>query len=117
MEPDLRDSWRLTYHRLAAEKIRGNPALLGEVASRLALMRVEATHAAASDAVIAWQQALDIGMDAILALATEETARATALRERSPFMGCLSKEERAESLKPYLGLNLTGNAGWQRKLH
>lgn len=83
----------LAMHRLVAEKIRRDPRLLEVVRSNISRWR-PTLSAATLPYVDRWAQLLDVGLDALLESATEDSERARTLRQSSPFAGVLSEEER-----------------------
>lgn len=94
-ELDLRS---LAMHRLVAARIRDNPVLLERVKGTLVRWRslVDVNTVPYLDA---WEHLVDQGVEACLAVATEDSERAAALRQSSPFTGILSNQERWEFLK------------------
>lgn len=94
------DARSLALHRLVAEKIRRDPALLRIVRENLSRWR---RHAAptARPYVEAWERLLDAGLDAALAAAAEDSERAAALRQSSPFAGVLTPRERWSFLEAW----------------
>lgn len=85
----------LALHRLIAEKIQQEPALFERVKATLA--RWETIACANSQPYIReWQRLADLGLEKCLAVATEDSEQAAALRQASPFCGILSEEERGE---------------------
>jgi len=94
------DQRSLELHHRIAKKIRQQPALLDIV--RHNIERFQAIVDPRSRPYLdAWQQALNQGMDALLALATEDSERATELRQSSPFPGVLSEPERLAFLSEW----------------
>lgn len=87
------DQRSLALHSLAAEKLKANPALLGwarDLVERWLLtasVNVKPYHQA-------WLDLIDRGQDAVLQIMTEQSERADALRQASPFSCCLSPQER-----------------------
>lgn len=87
------DKRSLALHCLVAEKIRRDPSLFEkpkEVIKRWSL--IVSPHS--QPYLREWEKLLDQGMDACLAVATEDSERAAALRQSSPFVGILSNAER-----------------------
>ena len=94
------DARSLALHRLIAERIRQQPALFEQV-GRALTRRSGIVSPDARPHVLEWERAFCQGMDAALALATEESERAAALRQSSPFAGVLSPQERWAFLKAW----------------
>ena len=93
--PQWLDQRSLALHRLIAENIRRDPSLFEKVKTTLA--RWETTVCANSQPYIKdWQRLADLGMEACLTMATEDSERAATMRQASPFCGLLSEEERRE---------------------
>lgn len=96
----LIDQRSLAMHQCVVEKIRQDPALFGRVCNTLSRWR--STVSPASQPYLeAWQRAVDQGMEACLALAVEDSPRATALRQSSPFAGLLTPAERFGFLRSW----------------
>ena len=94
------DKKNLAMHRLVAEKIRRDPRLLETV--RAILVRWRTTTSAASLPYLdQWSTLLDQGLEAALSVATEDSEKATALRQASPFPGILTNEERLKFLSDW----------------
>lgn len=94
------DERSLALHRLVAEKIRETPQLFDKAKATLARWRT--TVCAASQPHLAeWEHLMDQGIDASLTVAIEDSPRATALRQSSPFSGLLSNRERFIFLKTW----------------
>lgn len=96
----LIDQRSLAMHQCVAQKIRQDPALFDKVCGTLARWRATVSPAAQPYLEV-WQQAVDQGMEACLALAVEDSARATALRQSSPFAGVLTPAERFGFLRSW----------------
>jgi hypothetical protein len=82
----------IAYHRLIAERIRLNPAVLEN-----ARARVKSWMAATSRAPFyahKWQEILSRDADAIAAFLVEDSELARELRQSTPFAGALSPAER-----------------------
>lgn len=94
------DRKNLAMHRLVAEKIRRDPRLLEQARAILSRWR-ETTSAASLPYLDQWSALLDQGLEAALAVATEDSERATALRQASPFPGILTNEERLKFLSDW----------------
>ena len=96
--PQELDSRSLALHRLVADKVRRDAALL-ERAKEI----VQRWHQTASPRTFvyldAWQALLDKGEDVCLAAATEESEWANAMRQASPLACLLTHQERFAFLK------------------
>ena len=90
----------LMLHRFVADKIRRDPALFGVARATLArwLAKVDA---ASHPYLERWGNLMDQGMEICLAVAVEESQRADALRQNSPFAGVLTNVERFTLLKAW----------------
>jgi hypothetical protein len=94
------DERSLALHWLVVDKIRREPALFDK--ARRTLARWRSTVCPASQPYLEeWERLMDEGLDASLAAAVEESERATALRQSSPFAGVLSNQERFAFLKAW----------------
>jgi hypothetical protein len=87
-------------HRLVAEKLRREPALLDRARATLARWRVTASPRS-QPYLEEWQRILRAGLDATVAALLEDSERATALRQCSPFTGILTSRERFEFLRAW----------------
>jgi hypothetical protein len=87
------DARSLELHRLIADKIRANPMLFERARTTLARFR-RIVDKRSQPYLMEWEQAFEQGMEAALALATEDSERATDLRQSAPFAGILSNQER-----------------------
>jgi len=94
------DERSLALHRLVADKVRGDPALFEKARGTLARWRRTVCGSSQPD-LEAWERSMDQGMEACLALAVEESQRATALRQSSPFSAVLTNQERFAFLKAW----------------
>jgi hypothetical protein len=94
------DARSLALHRLVAQKIQRDPTLLRIAKTNLARWRTRATP---NDLhyLREWERLLEVGLDAALAVATEDSERASALRQSSPFAGILTPSERITFLKAW----------------
>ncbi len=90
----------LAMHRLIAERIRRDPALLARVRATLVRWLPEVSTRARPE-LEEWLRVVDRGLDATLALATEDSERAATLRQSSPFVGILTSRERFEFLREW----------------
>lgn len=92
------DQRSMALHRLIAEKIRQDPALFENMKRTLARWRKIVCADSQSD-LEEWEQIVNQGTDACLAVvATENSERANAKRQASPFCGILTNEERWQFL-------------------
>jgi hypothetical protein len=79
--------WRsLDIHRLLGERLKNNPGLLTRLKEQFALWDA-LPHGSQMKAEYrqAWLNAVDAGVDAVYALATEDSERGQVLRSCSPF--------------------------------
>jgi hypothetical protein len=90
----------LALHRLVAEKIRRDPSLLRIAKDNLARWRSKATPNGL-EYLSEWERLLEVGLDAALAAATEDSERASTLRKASPFAGILTPSERRAFLSAW----------------
>jgi len=94
------DERSLALHRLIAEKIRRDPVLLDSAKETVA--RWQTMVCQSSQPYLAeWASILAQGAEASLAMAVEDSPRATALRQSSPFTKVLSNAERFAFLKAW----------------
>lgn len=94
------DERSLALHCLVAEKIRRDPALFDRAKGTLSRWR--ATVCSASQPYLEeWERLMSQGVEACLAVAVEDSPRATALRQSSPFAGVLTNQERFSFLKKW----------------
>ncbi|MBN9406804.1 MAG: hypothetical protein J0I00_15455 [Burkholderiales bacterium] len=87
-------------HRLAAARVRAEPALFERVRANLARWQRDAAPQV-QPYVSEWQALADQGLPACLAMAEEDSPHADALRQASPFAGILSNAERLAFLKDW----------------
>lgn len=94
------DQRSLAMHILVAEKVRADTGLL--VRARATLERWNA-HVSPRTFVYLdeWRKLMDSGVEAVLAVATEDSEHAAALRQASPFACLLSNQERFALLKQW----------------
>ena len=96
----LIDERSLALHCAVAEKLRAQPALLGHAKANL--QRWEAGASPRVRPVFAeWHNLLVGPFDVLLALLTADDARATRLRQSSPFAGLLTASERFAILREF----------------
>ena len=94
------DDRSLALHRLIADKIRRDPALFDKARATLEHWR-QRVSIRTQPCLEAWSNLMDQGMDASLAMAVEDSERAAALRQSSPFSGLLSNQDRFAFLKAW----------------
>jgi hypothetical protein len=94
------DARTLAMHRLVAEKIRRDPRLLDVARANLARWRLE-PHPGDRGHLEEWERAMGAGLESALALAVEDSERAAALRQSSPFAGVLTARERHAFLRSW----------------
>ena len=87
-------------HHLVVAKIRRDPALFARVLATLARWRGTVCEAS-QPYLMTWEALAQEGMEPCLRMAVEDSARAAALRQASPFAGLLSNEERFAFLKTW----------------
>lgn len=94
------DQRSLALHRLVAEQIRRDPALFEQAKATLARWRVIVAPSS-QPYLDAWEKLMAQGIDACLAVATEDSEWATALRQSSPLAYVLPNPERLAFLKKW----------------
>jgi hypothetical protein len=95
------DRRSLALHRLVAERVMRDPALFEK--ARLTLARWRQTVCVASQPYLEeWERLMNQGVDACLSVAVEDSQRAAALRQSSPFSGVLTDRERFAFLRQWL---------------
>lgn len=92
------DQRSLALHRLIADKIKREPVLFEEAKKTLARWRVIVSPSS-QPYLAAWEDLMKQGIDACLAVATEDSEWATALRQSSPLACVLPNSERLDFLK------------------
>ena len=98
--PQELDDRSLAMHRLVADKVRADIGLLDD--AQAILKRWHVTVSPRTFAYLdEWQRLLDAGGEAVLAVATEETQHAAALRQASPLTCLLTNRERFAFLKAW----------------
>ena len=95
------DARSLELHRLIAAKVRRDPALLDRVRRTLERWRDPGSPSRSEPYLAEWDRLLAQGLEQVLATAVEESERAAALRQCSPFTGILSSAERFAFLKTW----------------
>jgi len=94
------DERSLALHRLIAAKITHEPLLFERTKETLARWRMTACSGTLPY-LDEWERLTNLGADACLAVAVENSERATALRQSSPFAGILTNRERFSFLKQW----------------
>ncbi|QGZ55077.1 hypothetical protein [Paraburkholderia acidiphila] len=94
----------LALHRLIAEKIRRNPALLNTARENLDRWTKNPRNRAELY-LIEWRTIIDQGVDKTIDLMTNPGEHATDLRQTSPFAGILSEAERLAFLAEWRANN------------
>ncbi len=94
------DARSLAMHRLVAETIRRDPALFEKARATLRRWRGSVSPGA-RPYLDEWERLLRVGIEASLAVAVEDSERATALRQCSPFAGILTSQERFAFLRTW----------------
>lgn len=98
--PKELDQRSLALHRLVADKVRRDAALLDR--AKLTLQRWHTTVSPRTFVYLdAWRSLLEKGEDACLAAATEESDWGNALRQASPLACLLTNQERFAFLKQW----------------
>jgi hypothetical protein len=94
------DERSLAMHRLVAERVANDPALF--LKARGTLARWRGTVCASSQPYLQeWERLMNLGVEACLAVTVEDSQRAAALRQSSPFSGVLSHRERVAFLREW----------------
>lgn len=101
------DARSLAMHRLIAAKIRQDPALFDRARATLARWRI-IVCVNSQPYLAELERLFEQGIEAALAVATEDTERATALRQSSPFCGILTEDERLGFLKSWSSAHRRG---------
>lgn len=102
----LIDARSLALHRAVAAKLRQNPELFER--SRQTLQRWRSTVSPSSQPYLeTWEALMNQGLEATLAVALEDSERAAALRQSSPFAAVLTNQERFALLKAWRHLQDT----------
>lgn len=92
--PERLDARSLQLHQLIAQKVRAHPELFARVPATLRHWR-GTVDARTMPYIDRWDEIVSRGMEAALAVATEDSEDARALRQASPFCGILTHKERA----------------------
>lgn len=94
------DARSLALHRLIARKVASDPSLLERAKQTVA--RWQTVVSPSSQAYLReWESLLAQGTDACLTMAVEDSQRAAALRQCSPFTRILTNAERFAFLKSW----------------
>jgi hypothetical protein len=104
MDPIFSDHSRvnersLAMHRLVAEKLRADPALLGRAMENL--HRWQKTEGSPSLTFAEWEGILGGPATQVAQFLEERSERATRLRQSSPFAGILTDAERQAIYESY----------------
>ena len=86
------DERSIALHRLIAQKVAADPALLDE--ARNNIRRWQAADGSLSPALTEWENILAGPVESVTALLIERSENATRLRQSSPFAGILTESER-----------------------
>lgn len=93
------DERSLALHRLVAEKIVADPALLDK--ARENVRRWQGREDPPSLVLIEWALILERPVEQVAALLVESSENATRLRQSSPFTGILTEAERKAIYESY----------------
>lgn len=94
------DARSLAWHRLVAAKTRQDPQLFE--AAKATLARWRSSVCASSQPYLAeWERLMNLGMETCLDFASEDSERATAMRQCSPLACVLSNKERFVFLRQW----------------
>jgi hypothetical protein len=96
MRQEYFDEVSLEYFRAEAAKLRADPALFDAVRDNLRRwrQRVEAGGTMEKRYLEQWESLANTGMEACLALASDRSEWAVAMRHTAPFEGLLTQDER-----------------------
>ncbi len=94
------DARSLAMHRLIAEKVRRDPALLEAAKATLARWR-SIGDGSTRPYDEQWERVLNEGLEATVRIALEESERGGAMRQCSPFPGILAPRERFAFLRAW----------------
>lgn len=94
------DARSLALHRLVAERLRQDPAAFEHARDTLARWR-QSADARVQPYLAAWEAIMAKGLQSTIVFMLEESERAAALRQASPFAGLLSHAERFAALKAW----------------
>jgi len=97
------------FHRLIADRIKKNPALLNIAHENITRWRKrhkqENPHRTEPYYLSAWEDVLSKGLAHALIFMCEDSDRATQLRQSSPFAGIIPQRERIEFFKAWNATN------------
>ena len=89
---ELAEARSLALHRVVAERLKGDPAVLDRAKQRIdEWLRLGQPH---PEYALAWRDLLTGPLDALLAVLTDGSERARSLRQVTPFAGVVSPRER-----------------------
>ena len=90
-------------HKLIAQKIRQNPALIQKVSDTLRRwLRATDEEDRSHDALVEWQRRLEHDpLDHVLDFLVSDQEDARRLRQSTPFVGLLTDREREEIFRKY----------------
>lgn len=94
------DQRSLALHRLVVGKVRRQPQCMQQVRGTLAGWQARVS-AHVQPYLAEWAALLAQGDEAALAMAVEDSPRACALRQSSPFCGVLTAQERHAFLRDW----------------
>lgn len=94
------DARSLEMHRLVADKLRREPQLFQTVRDNIARFRLIVAPGS-QGCIEAWAKLVDAGMEATLAVATEDSEYGREMRQASPFGGILTHRERFAFLREW----------------
>ena len=94
------DQRSLALHRLVAERVMHDPSLFEKARGTLARWR-ETVCTSSQPYLSEWEHLMNQGVEACLSVAVEDSQRAAALRQSSPFSGVLTNRERFAFLKQW----------------
>ena len=96
----LIDERSAAFDRLIAKKLRSDPALVEKARTNIARWLQNAGARSTPD-LLEWQRLLDQLLPDLLAVLESTDARATRLRQSSPFCGILTPAERLAIIREY----------------
>jgi hypothetical protein len=94
------DARSLALHRLVADRLRREPEALSRAHATLARWRLHA-DARVAPYLADWDVILAGGVQSCIDVMLEDSERAAALRQASPFAGLLSNAERFAALNAW----------------
>jgi hypothetical protein len=98
------DAKSLALHHLVVQKILADRSLFEKVQENLDRYQAKA-DGSVRVYLTEWQSIVDLGIDAALAVALEQTERGQVLRSTSPFSGILTELERMSFLSTWTANN------------